>query len=113
MHSKQNSILVQDDFEFEMRINESADVLSTPSKKLLPRGEPEPKSIIQMQRHVPPAKPPRKDISPFVKKPPKSRLMDGTVSYKKKVESAKEQIEKNQINQQVTPNRITGASPNR
>lgn len=37
--------------------------------------------------------------------------MNGTVSYKKKVESAKEQIEQNKANQLVTPNRLTGVTP--
>ena len=45
LHSKQNSIMVQD--EFEMHFDESADLLSTPAKKLLPRVEVESKSIAQ------------------------------------------------------------------
>ena len=45
LHSKQNSIMVQD--EFEMHFDESADLPSTPAKKLLPRVEVESKSIAQ------------------------------------------------------------------
>ena len=38
-----------------------------------------------------------------MKKPPRSRLMDGTVSHKKKAESAKEQIEQAKAKSRISP----------